>query len=226
MKHLILLFLSISLSAAAQTADWKLMHRGNRAFEAKQYDKAEQLYLQAIKQNPNNTRAHFNLGDTYLAKKDGKAAIKQFQAVAQAEKNKQLKAMAYHNMGVINQAAALEANGAQKQQYLQEAIEHYKASLRNNSQSDRTRYNLALCQHQLKRDKNQQQQRPQQQPRQQQDKQQDKQQQQSPQQQKNNASQSEQEVQQLLNLARQAEQQARQKVNKSQAQPRKLEKNW
>ena len=50
MKHLILLFLSISLSAAAQTADWKLMHRGNRAFEAKQYDKAEQLYLQAIKQ--------------------------------------------------------------------------------------------------------------------------------------------------------------------------------
>ena len=199
MKHLILLFLSISLSAAAQTADWKLMHRGNRAFEAKQYDKAEQLYLQAIKQNPNNTRAHFNLGDTYLAKKDGKAAIKQFQAVAQAEKNKQLKAMAYHNMGVINQAAALEANGAQKQQYLQEAIEHYKASLRNN---------------------------PQQQPRQQQDKQQDKQQQQSPQQQKNNASQSEQEVQQLLNLARQAEQQARQKVNKSQAQPRKLDKNW
>ena len=133
MKHLILLFLSISLSAAAQTADWKLMHRGNRAFEAKQYDKAEQLYLQAIKQNPNNTRAHFNLGDTYLAKKDGKAAIKQFQAVAQAEKNKQLKAMAYHNMGVINQAAALEANGTQKQQYLQEAIEHYKASKTSNS---------------------------------------------------------------------------------------------
>ena len=196
MKHLILLFLSISLSAAAQTADWKLMHRGNRAFEAKQYDKAEQLYLQAIKQNPNNTRAHFNLGDTYLAKKDGKAAIKQFQAVAQAEKNKQLKAMAYHNMGVINQAAALDANGEQKQQYLQEAIE------------------------------NQQQQRPQQQPRQQPRQQQNKQQQQSPQQQKNNASQSEQEVQQLLNLARQAEQQARQKVNKSQAQPRKLEKNW
>ena len=214
MKHLILLFLSISLSAAAQTADWKLMHRGNRAFEAKQYDKAEQLYLQAIKQNPNNTRAHFNLGDTYLAKRDGKAAIKQFQAVAQAEKNKQLKAMAYHNMGVINQAAALEANGAQKQQYLQEAIEHYKASLRNNPQSDRTRYNLALCQ------------RPQQQPRQQPRQQQNKQQQQSPQQQKNNASQSEQEVQQLLNLARQAEQQARQKVNKSQAQPRKLDKNW
>lgn len=60
--------------------------------------------------------------------------------------NKIRRAKSFHNMGVI----------MQNHQEFAKAIECYKMALRNNPRDNETRYNLALCQHQLKNQKNQQ----------------------------------------------------------------------
>lgn len=216
--------------AAAQTAEWKLMHEGNRHFRSGEYDAAEKCYLAAQKRKPSDARAAFNLGDTYLAKRDVQSAMKQYETAVRNEKSKVIRGMAHHNMGYIAQTAALGAKDEQeKQQRLSEAIAHYKDALRCNPHDDNARYNLALCQKQLKKgggggNKQQQQQnKPQQKPK---SKDKDdnnhspqKQQQQQPQKQ-------DPQVQQLLNLSRQAEQRTKQKVNNAQPRRQTLDKNW
>ena len=64
----VLLFAAGVPDAAAQTQQWKLMHQGNRAFRNNKFDDAADFYRAALKTNAKDARAHFNLGDTYLAK--------------------------------------------------------------------------------------------------------------------------------------------------------------
>lgn len=109
-----------------------------------------------LKAHPDHPRATFNLADSYLAKGDGKAADSLFKRVTQLAKNKQVRAMAWHNLGYISQVSALQDKEA-RQHLLREAIERYKNALRLAPYDDNTRYNLALCLKQLKDDKNQQQ---------------------------------------------------------------------
>ena len=66
--------------------------------------------------------------------------MQEYEKAAPLEKNPAYKASMYHNMGVI----------LQSQKQFGPAIECYKEALRNNFRDDETRYNLALCQHQLK----------------------------------------------------------------------------
>lgn len=218
--YLCLVALTTASSAYAQTTEWKSIRQGNKCFSRGEYANAETFYRQAIKENPRSGRAFFNLGDTYLAQNNFKDAMDMYQNAARSESNKIIKSMAYHNMGYIYH----------KNQQYKEAIDFYKEALRNNPKDDDTRYNLALCQKQLKdsesnKDKQQQDQQQQQQKQeeQKQSPQQDKQQPQSPQNEmsKENAD-------QLLDLARRSEQQTREKLNKQEAQPRQktLNKNW
>ena len=203
------------------------MHRGNAAFRAHNYDAAATLYREALHHNPHSARALFNLGDTYLAKGDARAADSLYLEASRFEKNAQVKSMAFHNRGYIRQKMAL-ADRERQQQLLRDAIEQYKQALRLNPRDNDTRYNLALCQKQLKDSQQSQQQ-----------KKQDKQQQQKQQQQKQPQQQQEQTQQQpqpsksdreqnerYANLAKQAEQKALQKINNRQPRQRTLNKNW
>lgn len=203
------------------------MHRGNAAFRAHKYDAAATLYREALHHNPHSARALFNLGDTYLAKGDARAADSLYLEASRLEKNAQVKSMAFHNRGYIRQKMAL-ADRERQQQLLRDAIEQYKQALRLNPRDNDTRYNLALCQKQLKDSQQSQQQ-----------KKQDKQQQQKQQQQKQPQQQQEQTQQQpqpsksdreqnerYANLAKQAEQKALQKINNRQPRQRTLNKNW
>lgn len=214
---------------AAQSYEWRVMHQGNTAFRARQYDKAQSLYMKALKHNPSNTRAMFNLADTYLAKGDAHMADSLYDKVAHNDRNTQIRAMACHNRGYIRQKQAL-TNQQDQQQLLRQAIEMYKQALRLNPHDNDTRYNLVLCQRQLKEDQNKQnQQQKQQQQQQQQQQKQDKQDKQQkpnqPQQQKANP-QEQQQTQQYINLMKQAEKQTRQRVNAAQPRQRSLDKNW
>lgn len=203
------------------------MHRGNAAFRAHNYDAAATLYREALHHNLHSARALFNLGDTYLAKGDARAADSLYLEASRLEKNAQVKSMAFHNRGYIRQKMAL-ADRERQQQLLRDAIEQYKQALRLNPRDNDTRYNLALCQKQLKDSQQSQQQ-----------KKQDKQQQQKQQQQKQPQQQQEQTQQQpqpsksdreqnerYANLAKQAEQKALQKINNRQPRQRTLNKNW
>lgn len=217
------------LPASAQNAEYKLMHRGNIEFKARRYARAAACYMQAIKRNPDNARAVFNLADTYLAQGNAKAADSLYTRVTQLEKNKQVQSMAWHNRGYICQTAALH-DPQNQQQLLRQAIEHYKHALRLNPRDNETRYNLALCQRQLKKGQgggggNKNQQNKQQQQQQQKGGQNQSQQRQQQQQQQQNQ-QEQQQTEQYINLARQAERRALEKLNGQRPRQKSLDKNW
>ena len=161
------------------------------------------------------------------------------------------KARNFHNMGNIWYAQGMAASrqqGGNAVAAFQNAINYYKSSLRCNPEDDETRYNLAMAQHQLKKnqdqqqngggndDKNkdkqdqdkQQQQKQDQQKQDQQKKDEEKQQQQQqPQPAKKKDDMSDQVAEQLLNSAQQDEKGVQQKVNKNQNNKRRsLEKDW
>jgi Ca-activated chloride channel family protein len=160
--------------------------------------------------------------------KDSLALI-QFETAGKMETSKMRKAKVYHNIGVI----------CQGHQMFSEAVEAYKESLRNNPKDDETRYNLALCQRQMKnqkKDKNKQNQdnKKDQKKNEGNDKKnqgqndenkkkdnKDKKQQPKEQMSKDNA-------EQLLQAALQEEKNTQQKMKKQQSMPqkRRLQKNW
>ena len=139
----------------AQNKIYRYTHMGNKQFLNGNAEEAATFYRKVLQKSPNNSRAMFNLADTYLTKGDVKAADSLYNRVTQLEKNPQIRSMAWHNRGYISQTAALQ-NKEQEQNMLRQAIEHYKQALRLNPRDNRTRYNLALCQKQLKNNPNKQ----------------------------------------------------------------------
>lgn len=137
---LLLLMLLLAFQSATAQTDRKLIRQGNRQFRNQHYEEAEATYRKASAANAQNPEAQYNLGCALMAQQKDSMAMKCFQNSAQLHTDKQRKAQAYHNMGVILQ---------QKKQF-GEAAEAYKAALRNNPKDNETRYNLALCLKQMK----------------------------------------------------------------------------
>ena len=142
---LLLIMLLLAFQGATAQTDRKLIRQGNRQFRNQHYEEAEATYRKASAANAQNPEAQYNLGCALMAQQKDSMAMKCFQNSAQLHTDKQRKAQAYHNMGVILQ---------QKKQF-GEAAEAYKAALRNNPKDNETRYNLALCLKQMKNQQNQ-----------------------------------------------------------------------
>lgn len=215
---------------SAQT-DRQHIRNGNRLYRQQKFDKAETDYRKAVDKNNKNPQAYYNLGCALMQQQKDSLAIVNLETAGKLETSKSRKAMVYHNIGVI----------CQGHQMFQEAIEAYKESLRNNPKDDETRYNLALCQRQLKnqqknnkdnkqdnkndKDKNGNKDKQEQSDKNKQDKDKDKQKQKQnqPKEQmsKDNA-------EQLLQAALQEEKNTQQKMKKQQTMPqkRRLQKNW
>ncbi len=197
-------------SASAQRRDWVMMQKGNRAFNQKKFETAAGHYDKALEANPTNARAIFNKANAHLAQNHLEEALKGYDTALQTEKNNLMRSMAHHNKGFIHQTiAGAEQDPQKRTEQLKAAIEDYKAALRENPGSDASRYNLALCQKQLKNQKD----------RNNQDNQNDKHKQPQPQPQPQTDNKP------LMNYARQAEQQTRQKMQER-VRSRSLEKNW
>ena len=173
-RYLIFMFVSFVMMAymtpvQAQSKDdrWHI-RQGNRHFRQGRVDDAATEYLKAIEIDSLNPQAIYNRGRAIMQKgikllsneqveykglqdntrKDVDTlfneANKLFASAAQLENNPTRRAMSWHNIGW----------SFQKQEKLQEAIEAYKEALRNNPHDEDTRYNLALCQWQLKKQQN------------------------------------------------------------------------
>ncbi|MDY5631764.1 MAG: tetratricopeptide repeat protein [Bacteroidaceae bacterium] len=153
------------------------------------------------------------------------------ERAAKAERSPLRRAKIFHNMGLI----------LQSQKQYGPAIQSYMESLRNNPHDNETRYNLVLCQRQLKnnpdnqdkkddkkddkdkREQDKQQQQKQNQPKQDEEKQ-DNTQQQKPKQNEMNKENAE----QMLNAALQNERRTQDKVKQQQIRggQRRLKKQW
>lgn len=214
--------------ASAQT-DRQHIRNGNRLYRQQKFDKAEVEYRKAVDKNKENPQAYYNLGCALMQQQKDSLVITNLETAGKLETGRMRKAKVYHNIGVI----------CQGHQLFSEAIEAYKESLRNNPNDDETRYNLALCQKQLKnnkddknqknnndnknKDKNNSGQNNQDKQNKNDKNKEDKKQQKQPEDQmsKDNA-------EQLLQAALQEEKNTQQKMKKQQAMPqkRRLQKNW
>jgi len=224
----ILILTSLSLQAMGQShRDY--IRRGNRQYRDSIYDKAQVEYQKGFQKDSNCVQVLYNLGNALLRQGQPKEAMQNYEKASKLEHNPVRRHQIYHNMGVI----------LQSQKQFAPAIQAYKEALRCNPNDNEARYNLVLCQHQLKnnpeqggkddqngekQDKDQQKQQQQQQQQQQQKKDEKQQQQQQP---KENEM-SKENAAQMLNAAMQNERNTQDKVKKQlqQAQPRRLQKQW
>lgn len=206
MRKILLLIVSLILctsSAMAQSVVYQKVKAGNRAFVKQNYPMAERLYREALECDSTNTRILFNIADAQLAQDSIALALGTYDEVLKHQPEKLVKAMAHHNKGYIYHMS----------QDYKSAIEEYKAALRIKPNDEDTRYNLALCQHHLKKQQQQQQQ------------QQQKEQEKEPQDEKEKQEKKE-KTDQLLKMAQQAENQTRKKLQEQQPRRKSLPKNW
>ena len=227
---ILLLLTALSVSSYADNRKArKLIRKGNALYRADKRQEAQVDYLKAFRADSTDARVQYNLA-TSMFPQDYKLVQKErcdtmammFERAAQAETNPLRKAKAYHNEGVAYQGV----------KDFGKAIEAYKNALRCNPNDDESRYNLVLCQRQLKNqgggNNNQQQDKQDQQDKQQQQQQQEKQEKQDQQQQQQEPPMSKENAEQLLNAAMQREKETQKRMKEAQQQPqrRRIEKNW
>ena len=227
---ILLLLTALSVSSYADNRQArKLIRKGNALYRADKRQEAQVDYLKAYRADSTDARVQYNLA-TSMFPQDYKLVQKErcdtmammFERAAQAETNPLRKAKAYHNEGVAYQGV----------KDFGKAIEAYKNALRCNPNDDESRYNLVLCQRQLKNqgggNNNQQQDKQDQQDKQQQQQQQKKQEKQDQQQQQQEPPMSKENAEQLLNAAMQREKETQKRMKEAQQQPqrRRIEKNW
>lgn len=211
----------LAVPSFGQGDNRRLVRKGNLQYADSIFNDAETYYRKAVARNPKDAVAHFNLGNALLRQRNPKDAAAEYENVIKRTKNPVFLAKANHNLGVIMQS---------QKQYA-EAIKCYEDALRNNPKDDESRYNLALCRHLQKnqkqenksndqnrqeKDKNKQQNKPQS----------NKEKQEQKKQEENKMSKDN--AERLLDAAKQEEQKTQDKLRKGQryASPRSLEKNW
>jgi len=223
---LIITFIGTATVSADNRQSRKHIRKGNTLFRSDKRKEALVDYVKAVRADTTNARALYNLSTSMfpaawrnVQENQRDTMINYFKAAAQQEANPYRKAQAYHNMGVVLQGAHDFKN----------AIEAYKEALRNNPNDDETRYNLVLCQRQLKNDGNGGQSQQQQQQDEQDQQQQQQEQEQQQQQQQQEPPMSKENAEQLLNAAMQQEKQTQQRMQEAkqqQSKRRRIEKNW
>lgn len=126
-------FLIVLLSAAANASPSQLKE-GNRQFKIGNYDKALELYQDALIDTPYSSILQFNAGDALAMKGDlPKAEVSYMEAAKSA--NPLLKGASHYNRG-----NTLFAQGKWA-----DAIEAYKDSLRANPADADAKYNLGVA---------------------------------------------------------------------------------
>lgn len=207
------------INVSAQ-ADRQFVRSGNKLYRMQEYSKAEAEYRKSIAVNPDNPQALYNLGCALMMQQKDSAAVEEYQKAARVEKNSLRKAKIFHNIGVI----------CQNRKMFGEAISAYKESLRNNPNDNETRYNLALCKRQQKKNQNnpQQNDKDDKQNRNNKEKQEKQKTQQKQQNQQKQEQMSKDNAEQLLNAAMQAEKETKKRMQDESrhSRSRKLEKNW
>jgi len=221
-RYIILLFfISICLVDASAQADRQFIRSGNKLYRMQEYSKAEAEYRKSVAVNPDNSQALYNLGCALMMQQKDSAAVEEYQKAARVEKSPMRKAKIFHNIGVI----------CQNRKMFGEAISAYKESLRNNPNDNETRYNLALCKRQQKKQNNKPQQNKNKDDKQNKNNKEKQQKQKNQQQHKNQQKQeqmSKDNAEQLLNAAMQAEKETKKRMQDESrhSRSRKLEKNW
>lgn len=136
----IVILVSASFFAQSQVVE-KAIQKGNEYYKQQQYEKAAEEYKKALLADPENTTTKFNLASSLqkLGKQD--EALKAFSELSDKANEKELKSKSYYNKGVV----------LTQQKKLEESIEAYKNSVRQNPDDKEARENLQKALLELKK---------------------------------------------------------------------------
>lgn len=221
MKYKLLAFIMtlvpfVNISAQKEARNVK---EGNKQYVAQKFTEAQKFYEQGIADNSESYSANFNLGNSLFRQKKYKEALEQYQKAATLTKEKKEIASAFHNVG----------NALMEEKNYEKSVEAYKNSLKANPKDDDTRYNLAVAQHLMKKQQEQQQQEQQkqeQQKQQQQQKQEQQQQQKQEQKQQQQPKMQQEQIEQILKALEQDERDVQERRKIQMGQRSKTDKEW
>ena len=131
---IIVTFYSLSYSFAQNKK--KLIKEGNKLYNDSSFNLAEMKYRKSLEKDQDYFSASFNLADAVYKQERYQESSSFFEALKNNTKNNKELAIVNHNLG----------NSLFKENKLDQAIEAYKNSLRQNPNDEETRYNLAYAQ--------------------------------------------------------------------------------
>lgn len=132
--------LLMAVGAYAQKEN-ALIDRGNKLYKEGKFDEAAASYEQALKQNPDNLTAKYNLAAARFRTSKFEVAAKQYEEVEVKSNDNSLKHKSSYNSGVA----------LTRQSKLLESIEAYKQALRLNPSDADTRFNLQKALEELRK---------------------------------------------------------------------------
>lgn len=138
------IFSQAQVSKSKQKESLKMVYEGNKKVKDSKPKEASEYYLKALKADPDNSKASYNLATTEYLQQNASAARDLYQKSLNSEKDNLERAKTLYNIG---NTYMLEKNW-------DGAIEEYKKSLILNPNDENTRYNLAYAQKMKKNDKN------------------------------------------------------------------------
>jgi len=130
MRPILLITLLFTLALSPNDA-----RKANEAYERGAFEEAIELYRQAIVTDPENTRLHFNLGNSLARAGYPEDAIQAYEKFKSLSEDPLHKALADYNIG----------NLYSEHEQFDQAIEHYRESLRNNPNDEDTKHNYELA---------------------------------------------------------------------------------
>jgi Ca-activated chloride channel homolog len=141
MKSIILLLFCIHAIVVQAQDKQKSLREGNDFYRQKQFEKAAAAYEKAVQEDPSSSRAKFNLANTLQQLGKQEEALKAFTELTTTAKEKDIKAGAWYNKGVV----------LSQQKKLEESIEAYKNALRLKPDDTEARENLQKALLELKK---------------------------------------------------------------------------
>jgi len=140
MKFLIIILMLTMVTDGARKA--------NEAYEKGDFAGAEQAYLEALRQNPDDARLYFNLGNALAKQGKFDEAISAYERFKDMSRDPQSNALADFNIGNIYG----------NQEKWDRAKEQFRSALRQNPRDDDAKYNYELSNRiQQEQEQNQQQ---------------------------------------------------------------------
>ena len=145
----------------AQSIESKIaLKQGNNTYKKGNYKNSLDNYESSFSLDTSNINAIYNKGNAAFMNGDFEQARSNFNSYLSATKNKEDKASAHYNIGnsYLTQYTkeAQNQNSQPNGEYLQNAVEQYKAALRHNSNDEDARYNLSYAMKLLQQNKDQQ----------------------------------------------------------------------
>jgi Ca-activated chloride channel family protein len=132
MRYLLITTLSLFLLTGASIEDAR---KANEAYEQGNYEQAISLYKKAIDADPKNPKLYYNLASAQANAGQSDEAIRTFEQFKSMSKDADRKAMSNYNIGNI----------LSKAKKWDQAVDHYKKSLRYIANDEDAKHNYELA---------------------------------------------------------------------------------